>query len=188
MASEKLELNPPSLSEAFPDLYENLRILARAQLRRERHGHTLQTTALAHEAYIRLASQYKLDTNNRANFFIAASNVIRRVLVEHARARVRHKRGGAAKRLALANLDIVDPRSSRSFDYCEIDDALDRFAKLNRRAAQVVELRFFGGLSIDETAESLGISPRSVKSDWTFARAWLWRDLQNQDKARKARP
>lgn len=153
-------------------LYAELRRLAGQHLRRERSGHTLQPTALAHEAWMRLAGSQNLDrpADDRARFLAAASVTIRRVLVDHARSRATAKRGGrwARVEVELPQASPVDP-----IDLLALDEALAELTALHPRQAQVVELRFFGGLSGDETAELLGVSPRTVDGDWRVARAWL---------------
>ncbi len=165
------------LSELVPAVYEELRRIAGEHLRREqRPGHTLQTTALAHEAYLRLAGQGREQWSDRAGFCAAAAQAIRRILIDYARRRARGKRGGAA-----ANRVRIDPAGLASpvpaIDLLELDEALSRLAKLSPRQARVVELRYFGGLTYDETANILGVSRRTVQTEWRGARAWLYRAL-----------
>jgi len=159
----------------LPLIYADLRRLAASHLRRERPGHTLQSTALVHEAFLRLVDQRNTHWRNRTHFFGIAASMIRRILVDHARQQRAEKRGGNAVRLELdegmAALDKKD------FDIVALDDALARLAELDERQSQVIELRFFGGLSIEETAEVMKLSPATVKRDWTIARAWLYREL-----------
>jgi RNA polymerase sigma-70 factor (ECF subfamily) len=156
--------------------YEVLRRIARAHMKRERAGPTLQATAVANEAYLRLADQRQLDPRDRVKFLAAAANTVRRVLVDHARGKHRHKRGGDAQRVTLAGIDVAN-RAADPVDLLALDDALARLAELSERAAKVVELRFFGGLSVEETAEALDVSPRTVADDWRTARAWLRKEL-----------
>lgn len=157
-------------------LYAELRALAQAHLRRERPGHTLQTTALVNEAYLRLAAQVGLRDADRASFLGAASRTMRRLLVEHARRRRRAKRGGGAVAMPL---DAVGEFLSHeeAEELVALDDALERLALASPRAALVVQHRFFGGLSLEETAAALGVSTKTVQRDWLVARAWLRREV-----------
>lgn len=160
----------------FPLVYEELRRLARRQLAGEAREHTLRTTALVHEAYIRLVDGSRIGPVERAYFFGAAARAMRQVLVDHARRRNAAKRGGGRAPLALGDLDVsVDAFAGELID---LDRALERLAELNPRHARVVECRFFGGLDVEQTAAVLDVSPRTVKSDWAFARAWLRRELE----------
>jgi len=165
------------LGEIMPAVYQELRRIAGQYLRRERRaGHTLQTTALVHEAYLRLASQRRDQWPDRAGFCAAAAQAIRRILIDHARRRARHKRGGsAARRVPLDPAGLATP--APAIDLLMLDDALSRLAALSPRQARVVELRYFGGLTDDETAAVLGVSRRTVQADWRGARAWLYREL-----------
>jgi RNA polymerase sigma factor (TIGR02999 family) len=157
-------------------VYEELRRMARGHLRRERGGHTLSPTALVHEAYLRLAAHHAQRWENRAHFFGAASNAMRRILVDYARGRAAKKR--QAERVGVTDLDTLGQENSVSIDgLLQIDDALGRLAQVHERLARVVECRYFGGLSIPETAEALGVSHTTVSEDWRFARAWLQRAL-----------
>ncbi len=159
-------------------LYDELRELAGEYLRHEPSsgaGHTLQPTALVHEAYLRLEKLEHVQWRDPMHFRIAAAGVIRRVLVDHARAKRTLKRGGKRKRITLAELSA--PINDAGLDVLELDEALVRLRELAERKAQVVELRFFGGLTIDETAAALGIGTTTVEDDWAFARAWLRREL-----------
>jgi RNA polymerase sigma factor (TIGR02999 family) len=151
-------------------LYPELRKLARQYLRRERPDHTLQGTALVHEAYLRLEKRADVKFENRAHFLAICAQLMRQILVEHARGRAAAKRDGGYK---LALDDVVVAARGREVDLLTLDDALNELAKLDAQQSQVVELRFFGGLSIEETAHVLGVSPATVKRDWTTARAWL---------------
>lgn len=166
-----------ALERLLPLVYEELRKLARSQLRRERADHTLQPTALVHEAYLRLAGQRETAGANRSQFFSLAARMMRRVLVDHARARQAAKRGGPAARIALEGLDIEIPEVP--VDLLDLDRALDRLALAFERPARIVELRFFAGLEVEEIAGLLAISERTVKRDWSFARAWLLRELES---------
>jgi RNA polymerase sigma factor (TIGR02999 family) len=157
-------------------VYQELRRMARGHLRRERNGHTLSATALVHEAYLRLAGSQARRWENRAHFFGAASNAMRRILVDYARGRAARKRQG--ERVGLTELDALGDGPSLSIDgLLQIEDALSRLAAVNERLARVVECRYFGGLSIQETAEALGVSHTTVSDDWRLARAWLHRAL-----------
>ena len=158
--------------EMLPLVYDELRRLASWHLARERPGHTLQPTALVHEAYLRLIDQQQVDWRNRAQFIGVAAVMMRRILVTHARGRNAAKRGGAVQRVPLSDIDPAG--SELNVDVIMLHDALDQLHALDERKSRVVELRFFGGLSTDEIAEVLQISPVTVKRDWTFARAWLY--------------
>ena len=161
----------------LPAVYEELHRQAARAMRREGDQHTLQATALVHEAYLRLVDQRRVEWRNRAQFFGVAAEVMRRILVDHARARHAAKRGGDAKRVTLGDADAADESSGRGLDILALHDALERLAALDPPQARVVELRYFGGLSIDETADVLEVSPATVKRYWVFARAWLYREL-----------
>lgn len=163
-----------SLDALFPVVYEELRRLARRELARERAGHTLQPTALVHEAYLRLVSQQVAGWSGRAYFFGLAASMMRRILVNHARDRAAQKRGGGAAAVTLSQADgLVDG----ALDVVELHEALEGLAQLDERQARVVELKFFGGLEIDEIADALGVSSATVRRDWTMARLWLAREL-----------
>lgn len=159
----------------LPLVYDDLRRRAAGYLRRERPGHTLQPTALVHEAYLRLVDQEKADWRNRAQFLGVASQMMRRILVDHARARLAGKRGGGA---IMVTLTQEPAASGPDVDLAALDEALEELAALDSRQAKLIELRFFGGLSIEETGEVLDISPATVKRDWTAARAWLFKRLR----------
>lgn len=164
-----------ALDRLTPLVYEELRHQAARYLRRERPGHTLQTTALIHEAYLRLIDAKDVNWQSRAHFFAVAANVMRRILVDHARRRDAHKRGGSHIRLPLD--EAVAVAGATDVDLLAIDEALDRLAVIDPQQARVVELRFFSGLSVEETAAALGVSPKTVKRDWSVARAWLRREI-----------
>jgi RNA polymerase sigma factor (TIGR02999 family) len=160
-----------ALDEAVPLVYQELRRLANSYLQRERHNHTLQPTALVHEVYLRLAGQEITGFQGRAQFFGLAARIMRNVLVDHARTQKRAKRGGSQVKLSLAHADRFDKQEE--VDLIALDDALNELAATNPQHSQIVELRYFGGLTIEETAEVLGISHATVERSWKFARAWL---------------
>ena len=163
----------------IPLVYDELRRLARRHLRRERPDHTLQSAALVHEAYLRLVRQDQPQWQNRAHFFGVAAQLMRHILVDHARNRAAAKRGAGAQRLTL-NTEIALPQE-RGLDLVSLDEALNELAALDPQQSRVVELRFFGGLSIEETSVVLGISPATVKREWATARAWLRREMKRKD-------
>jgi RNA polymerase sigma-70 factor (ECF subfamily) len=167
--------NREAPARLMPLVYDELRRLADHYLRRERPDHTLQPTALVHEAYLRLIDQTRVDWQNRAHFFGVAAQLMRRILVDHARRHQASKRGGFQQKLALD--EAVDYSQTRDVDLVKLDDALTALAKFDARQSRIVELRFFGGLTIEETAEALGISPATVKVDWSMAKAWLRREI-----------
>jgi RNA polymerase sigma factor (TIGR02999 family) len=159
----------------MPFVYDELRRLARAFLARERGGHTLQPTALVHEAYVRLVDQTRVEWQNRAHFYAIASRMMRRVLIDHARAHVADKRGGAAVHLSLEDVQVsVEERAA---SLVALDEALGRLALVDERKSRVVEMRFFGGMSDEEIAEVLDVTTRTVLRDWKKARLWLYREL-----------
>lgn len=168
----------PRAEELMDAVYGELRRLARGYLRRERRGHTLEPTALVHEAYLRLVDQKRVDWRGRTHFFAVGARMMRRLLVDHARRHDRKKRGGDWRQVTLG--DAAVPLLGGSLgadDLLALAAALDRLAELDERQARVVELRFFAGLKVDEAAEALGVSRRTVEADWTHARAWLRREL-----------
>jgi len=171
--------NGDALDRLTPLVYDQLRRLAHREMRREASGHPLQSTALVHEAYVRLVSGRAVDWRDRRHFFAVAVKVMRRVLVDTARERASIKRGGRVEHMDRhADFDALPALSpERSADICGVDDALNALARLDRRRAQVIELRFFGGLSVEETADVLQVSPQTVMRDWRLARAWLTREL-----------
>jgi RNA polymerase sigma factor (TIGR02999 family) len=166
-------------SRALALVYEELRRLARAQMARERPEHTLQPTALVHEAYVRLIGREHPGYENRAHFFGIAARAMRQILIEHARRRAAEKRGADPERVSLAE-EAVGDTMPISFDVLDLHDALDRLGALDATLGRMVELRFFGGFTLDETAELLGLSRRKVAKDWAFARAWLARELSEE--------
>ena len=165
-----------AIERLMPLVYEELRRLAELHFRRERAGHTLQPTAVVHEAYFRLVDQTRVTWKNRGHFFAVASQAMRRILVDHARARSAEKRGGGERRVALAAAE-ASPEPAEEFDLLALDEALTRLKGLDGGQAQIVELRFFGGLSIEETAEAMETSPSSIKREFRSAKAWLYREL-----------
>lgn len=171
-----------ALEELMPLVYNELRRLANYYLQRERKDHTLQSTALVHEAFLRLIDQRDVRWQNRAHFFGVASQMIRRILVDHARAHQTAKRGGGVYTLALD--DALGAEQKRDLDLVALDDALNGLASLDPQQARIVELRFFTGLTIEETAEVVGISPATVKRDWNTAKAWLFRELSRGEPPR----
>ena len=170
--------NQAALDELFPIVYDELRRLARSYLRQERPGHTLQPTALVHEAYLRLVGQRSVSWENRAQFFGLAAQMMRRILVNHALGRHAAKRGGDVRRIPLD--DALEALESRHVDVIALDSALTALHVLDPRQSQIVELRFFGGLTVDETAEVVGISPATVKREWTAAKLWLLREIDRR--------
>jgi RNA polymerase sigma factor (TIGR02999 family) len=164
-----------ALDRLMPLVYQELRRVARRHMAAENAAHTLQATALVNDVYIRLVDQKQVNWKNRAHFFGAAAQIIRRILVDHARTRHRLKRGGDALKVTLT--DTLSDPSGLDFDLVALDHALSRLARLDPQQERIIELRFFAGLSIEETAEALNISPATVKRDWTTARAWLYREM-----------
>jgi RNA polymerase sigma factor (TIGR02999 family) len=160
------------LDELLPVVYGELRKLASSYLRRERVGHTLQPTALVHEAYMRLVDQTQVQWQNRAHFFGVAAQMMRRILVDHARAHEAEKRGGEFQKLSLD--ENIDVSGERDVNLVALDDALNLLAEIDPQKMKIVELRFFGGLSVEETAEVLGVSAPTVKRQWRMAKAWLY--------------
>ena len=168
-------LSKETLDALLPAVYDELRLLAQRFLQHERQDHTLQPTALVNEAYLRLSQQRRVDWLDRAQFFGIAAQMMRRILVNHAEAKHAAKRGGIATRVTLD--DAVSWSGGRDLDLVELDEALNRLAALDARQARLVELRFFAGLTIEDTADVLGVSPATVKRDWTVAKTWLRREL-----------
>lgn len=161
--------------ELLPLVYDHLKQIARARMKSERAGHTLQATALVHEAWVRVAGGAEVAWTDRAHFYGAAAEAMRRILIEHARARGRVKRGGGLRRQPL---DVVDLAiEADSTEILALDEAIERLEEQDARAAKIVRLRFYAGLSVDETAQALDLSRRTVLREWAFARAWLFRSL-----------
>jgi RNA polymerase sigma factor (TIGR02999 family) len=172
-----------ALDRLTPIVYDHLRRLARSYMRKERADHTLQATALVNEAFLRLVDTRHVSWNDRAHFFAVCARTMRRILVDAARARGAHKRGGQLRQAdhsTAFDLDRLPAHGSDAADrICALDDALNELARLDPRRARVIELRFFGGLTVEETASALEISPQSVLRDWRIARAWLARELSS---------
>jgi RNA polymerase sigma-70 factor, ECF subfamily len=178
LLSRASEGDPKAVSELMPLVYDELRRLAASYIRRERPGQTLQATALVHEAYVRLIGEKAQHWQNRTHFLAIAALSMRQILVQRARARKAAKRGGDPERITLdEQLLPAGGPSAQEIDLVALDAALEKLAALDARQAKVVELRYFGGLGVEEVAEVLGISPATVKRDWTLARAWLKREL-----------
>ena len=163
-----------ALDRLVPLVYDELRRVARARLRKEAPGHVLQTTALVNEAYLRLVDQQQVRWQNRAHFFAIASRMMRRILIDHARRKAAAKRGAAAEPVTLSD---VPGQPEKGIDVLALDEALGRLAQLDERQSRVVELRYFGGLTEEETAEVLDVSVRTVRREWTIAKAWLYRQI-----------
>jgi RNA polymerase sigma factor (TIGR02999 family) len=164
-----------ALEKLVPLVYNELRRLARRYMNREWANNTLQTTALVHEAYLRLIDARRVDWKNRAHFFSLSAGVMRRILVEFARSRRSQKRGGDMRKISLDEAALLSPEPNE--DLIALDSALNALAAFDQRKARVVELRFFGGMTEEETAEALGISPDTVLRDWKSAKLWLWREM-----------
>ena len=176
LAAMSGENREATMERLIPLVYDELRALARAQLRHERPDHSLQATALVHEAYLRLLGSDRPSWNDQSHFFRAAAEAMRRILIEHARKRGRIKRGGKRVRVELSSVDLA---SEQDLDeILALDDAFQRLEEQDSKAADVVRLRFFAGLSVEETAKALDLSERTVKREWAFARAWLYDALQ----------
>jgi len=167
--------DPTARDQLIPLVYEELHRLAHQYMKRESPGHTLQTSALVNEAFVKLVDQRNVLWRNRAHFYGIASQLMRRILVDHARSRKTAKRGGGVP--AMCFDDGLYISKKRSGEVVAVHEALEELAKFDQRKGQIVELRFFGGLSIDETAEVLGVSPGTVMRDWTLAKAWLLREI-----------
>jgi RNA polymerase sigma factor (TIGR02999 family) len=162
-------------------VYDDLRVLANRHLRQERSDHTLQATALVHEVYLRLVNQEAVEWRDRVHFFAVASHVIRRILVDHARKKKSAKRGGERQKLTLNEVAVLMERGD--VDLVALDDALAALGQIDAQRSRLVEMRFFGGLSVDECAEALGVSPRTAKRIWVGAKAWLYRELAGVTRA-----
>jgi RNA polymerase sigma factor (TIGR02999 family) len=167
--------NQGAFEQLLPLVYDELHRLAAKYMSRERAGHTLQTTALVNEAYLRLADQKSARWKDRAHFFAVASKVMRQILIDHARTHARAKRGGGGTRISLDEVAVIS--KERAADLLELDEALRKLAEMDQRKSEVVELRFFGGLTIEEAAEVLKVTAKTVTRDWTMARAWLYREM-----------
>jgi RNA polymerase sigma-70 factor, ECF subfamily len=167
--------DPGAPERLMPFVYDEMRRLARAFLAKERGNHTLQPTALVHEAYARLVDQTRVNWQNRAHFYGIASNMMRRVLIDHARAHATGKRGGKVLHLSIDDVQI--PIEERAASLLDLDEALEKLKEMDERKCKIIEMRFFGGLSDEEIAEVLGVSTRTVLRDWKTARLWLYREL-----------
>jgi RNA polymerase sigma factor (TIGR02999 family) len=181
LLKEMAEGRPSAAEELFPLVYEQLRALAGAFFREERADHSLQPTALVHEAYVRMVESSADTPRTRVHFHALAARVMRHVLVDHARARNADKRGGGDDRARITLSDVELASREQEFDFEAIHNALTELAKLNERTARVVELRFFGSLTLEEVAAVLGISLSSAEREWRFARAWLLEELAGKD-------
>ena len=160
-----------AVERLLPLVYEELRAMARSMLARQRAGHTLEPTALVHEAFMRLVDQTKLAASGRAHFLAVAARAMRQILINHAEAKQARKRGGGWKKITLRESVVADPTGR--VDLLELNEALKQLESLDERQARVVELRFFGGMTVEESAAILGVSPRTVDLDWRMAKAWL---------------
>lgn len=178
MLIELTDGNTEVVNSILPHIYDELRRLAGSYLRRERADHTLQPTALVHEAYMKLIDQKKVKWQNRAHFFGIAAQVMRRILLDHARKHKADKRGGEAEKLPLEE-EILVVSHEKSNELIALDDALDALAAIDPQKAKIVELRYFGGLSIEETAEVMGVSVPTINRQWRTAKAWLYGQIAN---------
>ncbi len=167
-----------ALDALVPLVYKELRQIAHRYIKRERHNHTLQTSALVNEAYLRLINQRAVRWQNRAQFFAIASSLMRRILVDYARTRGYAKRGGNALRVSFDEKTLAD--EERAADLLALDEALNQLAKLDLRQSQIVEMRFFGGLSVEETAAALNLSPATIKREWSAAKAFLYKIIADE--------
>lgn len=179
LLSQLTQGNQEAAEQLIPLVYDELKRLARSYMRRERDDHTLQTTALVHEAYLRLVRQKATNWQSRSHFFGIAAQLMRRILVDHARGHSREKRGGEKIVLPLNEALVFSPEHSE--ELVKLDEALERLSRLDARQSRIVELRFFGGLSVEETSEFLGVSPKTVKRDWAVAKVWLHGELRRSD-------
>jgi len=169
--------NQAALDELLPLVYKELRRLAQARLRKEPRGHTLQATALVHEAYVRLVDLDHLTLVDRTHFFAIAARVMRQILVDHARRKRSDKRGGGATMITLGGVSAASPSKALDVDVLDLDTALQELAAVDERAARIVELKFFVGLTLEETAEAVGVSHATVEREWAVAKAWLFHRL-----------
>jgi RNA polymerase sigma factor (TIGR02999 family) len=173
-----LDMQTSPMEELFPLVYNELRRMAARKLRGERDGHTLCTTALVHEAWLELTKLTRIQWQSRAHFLAIAAQAMRRILIDYAVARRRQKRGGGQTIESLDECDALAIAVERSDELVALDEALDRLMAMNERQARIVECRFYGGMSVEETAEALDVSPATVKREWATARAWLNRELR----------
>ena len=167
-----------ALDKLIPVVYDELRRQAARYLREERPGHTLQTTALIHEAYLRLINQHNVEWKDRAHFYAIAARLMRQILVDHARKRQAAKRGGSDIKVPLEEEMVISPE--RNMDLVALDEALTRLAGIDPQQSRIVEMRYFSGLSTEETAEVMGVSSRTVKRDWNVAKAWLRQEISKR--------
>jgi RNA polymerase sigma factor (TIGR02999 family) len=179
LLSEFAQGNQDAADKLTPVVYNELKRLARRYMRRERLDHTLQTTALVHEAYLKLVRQQSVNWQCRSHFFGIAAQLMRRILIDHARGHLRAKRGGVKEVLPLNEALVFSPEHSE--ELIKLNEALERLSALDPRQGRIVELRFFGGLSVEETSELIGVSPKTVKRDWAVAKAWLRGELRRSD-------
>src|SRR5437660_1568999 len=170
--------NKQAEEQLIPLIYKELHRLSRHYMRGERDGHTLQTSALVNEAYMRLAGEHKVDWKNRAHFFGTAANIMRRILVDHARTRDAQQRGGSVEKVSLENAFVYT--DAQSWQVVAVHEALNKLQKWDERQCRIVELRFFAGLNVEETAEAMSISPTTVKREFQMAKAWLYGELAKQ--------
>jgi RNA polymerase sigma-70 factor, ECF subfamily len=182
LLAELTKGNKDAASKLIPLVYDELHRLAKRYMRRERADHTLQATALVNEAYLKLVEQRSVRWQSRAHFFAIAAQTMRRILVDYARNHLREKRGGGQTIVALDEALVFSPE--QSLEILKLDRSLERLATLDPRQSRIVELRFFAGLTVEETAEVLQVSPKTVKRDWNVAKAWLYGDLGPQHGAR----
>jgi RNA polymerase sigma-70 factor (ECF subfamily) len=178
--------DPGALENLMPLVYNELRRLARLKLLRLEQNPTIEPTSLVHDAYIRLIDQNRVNWQNRAHFFAIAAETMRRILVDHARSRLRKKRGGGRKQVSLESALVAS--DLKDFNLLALNDALDRLAAIDEKQARIIELRFFAGLSIEDTATVMKISPRTVKREWAMARAWLYREMKVLSPSGRGRP
>jgi len=176
LLTEMTKGNTDAASKLIPLVYQELRELAANYMRHERSDHTLQPTALVHEAFLKLVQQRSVDWQSRAHFFGVAAQVMRRILVDHARGHLRRKRGGGQRSVPIDEALVFTPEQSENL--VKLDQSLERLTQIDPRQGKIVELRFFGGLTVEQTADLLGISPKTVKRDWSMAKAWLHGDLK----------
>ncbi len=178
LLSDCSDANQDAFNQLFPLVYEELRRLAHRYMTQERSGHTLQTTAVVHEAYLRLIDQKHVQWQNRAHFFAIASQMMRRILITHAQSHAYAKRGGGTLKVSLDEVAVLSPE--RATELIALDEALKSLTAIDPRRSQVVELRFFGGMDNEEIAEVLKISPNTVTRDWNVAKAWLYREMRKE--------
>jgi RNA polymerase sigma factor (TIGR02999 family) len=174
-----------ALEELFPLVYRELQIIAHRYLRREAENHTFQTTALVNEAYLKLIDQTRVEWQNRAQFFGIAAQAMRRILIDYARARVSEKRGSGAQQVSL-DAGEIDVSDERAVELLMLDEALKELARKDPERSRIVELRYFGGLSVEETAEVLGVSVSTVMRGWRVAKAWLYKELAGAQRTKDA--